>query len=413
MLSAIGGGMEINMKTVIINVTREYGSTGQLASNLYKKMNDNGNEAYLFYGRYDEENEDNNIIRFTTNFSIKAHAVMSYITGMEGYFSYFTTKNMISQIEKICPDLVVIYNLVGYYINTNLLFEFLNKNHIYTICCMIDESMYCGKCCYPDECTKYKSFCDRCPKKEGYPKSIFFDTAKIKQIAKRKMYGQKNNYTFIGPEYVVNRAKESMILRDAHIEIVDEAINTECFRPKKIAILKQKYNIPEKDKVVINVCPVSNKRKGAQYYFKAIEEIKDQNITFIHIGCDTDNIKYPEKLVKVGYVYDQNVLADYLSMSDIFVCTSTNDTMPNICLDSMACGTPIIGFNCSGIPFIAEEPIGCFVEEGNYRELANAIKSMKKKDEDTVKKCRDYAIKRYSFDTYYNKIIEIYNNAFA
>lgn len=395
------------MKIAIVNVTFQYGSTGQLAFNLYKKAIENGNEAKIFYGRDPEINHDSNIIKIEKQSSVIFHAFMTRMSGLEGYFSYFSTKHMLKALDKFRPDVVVLFNLVGYYIHEPLLFRYLNKNNVKTIYCMIDEYSYCGKCCYPNDCQNFMEKCVQCPLKSEYPESWIFDVAHKKQQMKYQMYGCRYNYIFAGPEYVCERAKKSKILGKAKLAVLDECIDTNIYKIYDTVALRMKYGIPKRNKVVLNVCPVSNKRKGAEFYFEAIKRISKKDITYIHVGCDTDEVKYPDNMIKVGYIYNQQELAEYMSLADVFVCSSMNDTMPNTCLEALACGTPVIGFQAAGIPFVADHICGTFVEAGNVSFFAEAIDFAPRKDDNMMQYCRDYALKRYSFDAYYNKILEI------
>ena len=82
--------------------------------------------------------------------------------------------------------------------------------------------------------------------------------------------------------------------------------------------------------------------------------------------------------------------------------------MPNSCLDALSCGIPVLGFDITGIPYVADEPLGVFVEPENTEELTEVILKTGKKSEEISSRCRAYALKRYSLDTYYDKQMEIY-----
>ena len=129
---------------------------------------------------------------------------------------------------------------------------------------------------------------------------------------------------------------------------------------------------------------------------------------FVYIGMDIKGVMLPPNCIAKGFISIQEELAEYYSLADIFVCTSLADTMPNVCLDSLACGTPVIGFDNTGISYVAEEPLGVFVESGNVDALAKQVNKVQKKTQDVINACREYAISRYSPETYYQKMIQIY-----
>ena len=95
-------------------------------------------------------------------------------------------------------------------------------------------------------------------------------------------------------------------------------------------------------------------------------------------------------------------------MADLYLISSSSDTMPNACLEALSCGTPVCGFNISGIPYVAEEPLGFFIEPYNIEHLAEKIKNIKKKDYEISQKCRNYAVTRFSTEVFIKKMLSVY-----
>jgi len=52
---------------------------------------------------------------------------------------------------------------------------------------------------------------------------------------------------------------------------------------------------------------------------------------------------------EIGYIFDQGRMAKAYSAADIYVMSSTQDNLPNVMLESLACGTPVVCFNVGGI----------------------------------------------------------------
>lgn len=396
------------MKIAIINTTFQQGSIGKIVNHFYHNAKNDGHEVKLFYGRDHAKTQDTDIINFAKKCEIYLHAILARLTGLEGSFSFFSTKRLIKQLNNFSPDLIFIGSLLGYYINEKYLFKYINSQNLLSLYCMMDEYSYMGKCCYPFECEKFKANCGNCKEKKAYPPSWFFDTSRKKQKMKTLLYGNRKNIIFIGPKWVCERAKESSILKNSIVHTVDEAIDlNNIFYPKDISTLRKELKIPEDNKIILNVCPVSDQRKGAEYYFNAIELVENQHISFIQVGCDDKKHKYPDKLLKIGYIKNQDRLSEFYSLADVLVCSSLCDTMPNVCLEALACGTPIIGFNISGIPYVASEKYGTFIEPRNTRMLAEIMDKFPKKSESRKQECRAYAIQRYSHHKFYTSIMNI------
>ena len=400
------------MKVLIINTRWEGASTGKIATGFYHKLIENGHQAVLLYGDGSVKSEDPNIRCIDSHIEIEFHRYLNYFSGFHGTFAPLAMSRLKNIIKKFKPDIVQLYNLHGYYLDIYKLFAFLKENDIPTVYGMLDEHPYLGYCCYAYDCEQFKTGCMQCTMKfeEGYLKSKYFNRARETFLLKQEAYSNFNNIIYTGPEWVINRAKESLLLKDKKLEILDEYVETDnVFYPRDTKEIRNKLSISEDKIIILNVGPSENVRKGIQYYIEAAKKTKRDDIVFINVGYTIDKAGLPSNYIPIPYVSNQDELALYYSLADLFVCTSIADTMPNVCLDSLACGTPVCGFNITGIPYVAEEPLGYFVEPGNVDELLNIIHSAKKKDEMIINECREYALQRYSPESYYERTMDIYN----
>jgi glycosyltransferase involved in cell wall biosynthesis len=67
-------------------------------------------------------------------------------------------------------------------------------------------------------------------------------------------------------------------------------------------------------------------------------------------------------------------LIEIYSMADVTVSPSVEDNLPNIIMESMACGTPVIGFDTGGIPeMIDHEQNGYLAQYKSATDLAKGI----------------------------------------
>lgn len=400
------------MNIAIINTTANKKSTGKIAYGMYKKLCENGNNAFLYYGRGSFEKNDDHVIRITGKTGVLFHGLLARITGLNGYFSTFQTFRLIHLLKKQKPDLVQLYNLHGYFININLLISFLKKRHIPTVYSMLDEFPYLGRCCYSFNCNLFMNGCLTCkfPKKE-YPATWIFRNSRKFIRDKKKIYDAFDNLCFVAPEWVVQRAQKSYLLGNKKLFVVDEYVDTDhLFFPRKKYQYVNSLLLQSEKKIVLTVAPYSDARKGGVFFLNLARKLsQNSDYLFVYIGMNVSNVSIPDNCIPIGYINDQNELAEYYSIADVFVCTSLADTMPNVCLDALSSGTPIIGFNNTGIPYTAEKPFGVFVENKNVNDLCDAVLNVKKKDDELILGCREYALTRYSPEVYYNKMVTIYN----
>ena len=399
------------MKVLIINTMWTGSSTGKIAYGFYKELSKRGHQCKMVYGNSFKECNDENVIKIAPRLERSLHYRVNMLTGYHGRFAPIAFKRLKRVIKQFRPDIVQLYNLHGYYMDIYKLFYYLKTNCIPTVYSMLDEYPYMGYCCYPYDCEQFKTGCNNCQMdmSGAYLKSLFFNRAQKTLHLKECAYNEFEKLVFVGPQWVVERAKESYLLKDKKLYVVDEFVDTkDTFLIMDSADLRQKIGISDDKIIVLNVAPLSDSRKGVKYFIELAKSFRDMRYMFINIGYDGDRNDLPSNFIAVPYISDQKLLAKYYSMADLFVCTSMADTMPNVCLDSLACGTPICGFDITGIPYVAEEPLGRFVTPGSLVELSNILLNTNKKNSKIEQECRKYAVNRYSVETYTDKMLDIY-----
>jgi glycosyltransferase involved in cell wall biosynthesis len=76
----------------------------------------------------------------------------------------------------------------------------------------------------------------------------------------------------------------------------------------------------------------------------------------------------------MGKITDDNTLATMYSLADVFVITSREDNYPNTVLESLACATPVVGFDNSGIAeMIVHKQTGFVAKAFNTEEILVGI----------------------------------------
>ena len=398
------------MRIAILSNWARTRSIGKIAWGLREALVSSGHQTKLFYGREDETAEGiDDVIRFCTNADIYLNASKARLFGNEGFNSKRPTKQLIQELEKFKPEAIYLIILHGYYLNFPMLFEYLGKNNIKVIYLMLDEYAFLGKCPYSFECEKFKTECNHCPRIHDYPKSMFIDRSTDIFRAKKDAYSKVKDITFVGIQYTVDRAKQSVLTKDKKLIVMDEAVDLRrTYYPRDTFALRKKLRIPENNKVIVTVAPYSNPRKGTQYYLEAARILQTRkDISFVHVGFDAKTDICPVNYIPIPYVQNQDELAEFYSLADLFVCTSLAETIPASCLEALSCGSPILGFNISGMPTCADEKHGKFVDACDSKILAEEISKVERKNKDMINSCRRYAESRYDSKEYQRKLISL------
>lgn len=99
--------------------------------------------------------------------------------------------------------------------------------------------------------------------------------------------------------------------------------------------------------------------------------------------------KIEDKVHFLGY---KNNPFKYLKKAKFFVLSSLNEGLPNVILESLACGTPVVAFDCLSGPseMIQHKENGLLVENQNIEKLTEAM-NLFVEDENLYRYCKQNA----------------------
>lgn len=395
------------MDIIFVNTKYNIGSTGKLTKNFLDYARSCGHRVYCIYadGRSENLNGEIKLKSFLTR---KLTILFERLTGLFGFFSPIATYRAIRFIRRVNPDIIYFGNLHGYYINQFQLYSFIKKKKIACVQIMWDEYSMTGSCAFAFDCRKFEAKCYNCPRLKDYPASWIIDNSSILFEKKRIAYNY-SDLAFISVPYTISVAKHSSLLSDKLLFPVDEAIDQDnLFYPRDTKELKKQLQIPFDNKVILTVAVYPSERKGCKYFLELARRFEnDKTITFVHVGFLADKSVCPSNYIPLGFVNDQVLLSTYYSLADLFVCTSFAETQPNTCLEALSCGTPICGFNISGIPTCADAPFGYYVEPRDVDSLARIVDNMPKKSIESIKRTREYAESRFSSKDYNRRLLDV------
>lgn len=395
------------MKAVVVNSLAKDKSTGKISYGLYSFLKNKGHEAFMAYGQGPVYKEDG-LMFIGSRIGSKLHNLLSKITGFPGCFSLFSTKKFLKKLDQIGPDVVYLFNIHGYYLNEYMLLNYLKKKHIRTIYTMLDEYPFMGRCGFSMGCDHYISGCHNCPHLKNYPGSWLFDTSHILAKKKKIIYDGFTEITFVAIQYTLNLASKSYLLSGKDLFMADEAIDVKKYYPRETKHLKERLCIPKENKVIVCIAVYPDDRKGAQFFLDAARSMKDEkNISFVHVGFGGNVEECPSNYIPIAYVANQEELCEYYSLGDLLCFPSLSETIPSTCLEALSCGTPLLVFNISGMPYIADDTCSYIVEPKDVSAMVNVIKNIPYKSQSTIDACRGYAVKRYDNQLYYSKLLSL------
>lgn len=368
------------MKVLQINTFIGSTSTGNLTYDIYMTNKKYGNECIIAYGRLDKKScldsyQISNKIDYTL------HGLWTRITDLNGLGSRLVTRKFIKFIEEYKPDIIHLHNLHGYYLNLPIFFDYLYKKDIPVVWTFHDCWPFTGHCPYYTniQCEKWKTQCNKCPKKREHPASFFWDNSHYNYNMKKDIF-TKLNRLVITPvsNWLANEVKMSYF-RDCDIRTIYNGVDLERFKPIRSSLFREKYKLEDKI-ILLGVAINWVESKGLSDFVK-LSKIIDDKYRIVLVGLDSEQRKgLSENIIGLGKTESIEELVEIYSTADIFVNPSKEETFGMVTAEAMACGTPAVVYNTTASPELVDESTGVVVEVGDIVGLYDAIKKIDKAD---------------------------------
>jgi glycosyltransferase involved in cell wall biosynthesis len=176
-------------------------------------------------------------------------------------------------------------------------------------------------------------------------------------------------------EWLAEEARKSEVFKDRQVICIPYGINSEIFAPRDKTYSRELLNIPKNKTAILFVAEnINNNRKGFIFLKRAFEQLEDPNLVLCAIGEKNKELDSMENVLELGPIYDEKMMSIAYSAADVFVIPSLMDNLPNTVLESLMCGTPVIGFPVGGIPEMIQDGINGFLtDEISVKSLVNTI----------------------------------------
>ncbi len=369
------------MKVLIINSVCGVRSTGRICTDIAEALIKKGNEVKIAYGREHAPGQFDSISRrIGKDCDVKEHAIETKIFDNHGLASRATTKRFLMWASEYNPDLVWLHNIHGYYINYELLFDWIKSRPEMEVRWTLHDCWaFTGHCAYFTiaRCEKWKSGCGNCPQKKEYPASVFLDNSRRNYDRKKKAFTGVNRMTLITPsKWLADLTRESF-LKDYPVEVHNNSVDRSIFFHRE-SDFRDRFSL-QYYKIVLGVASPWSDRKGLKDFLKLSEIIPD-DYRIVLVGLNKAQIKkLPDKVIGITRTNNAIELAEIYSSVDVFVNPTYEDNYPTTNLEARACGIPVITYNTGGSPES--------VEPQNVIEAGDIIRLKKR----ILEICQDYS----------------------
>ncbi len=373
------------MKVVLLSTSDIGHGAGVAAYRLYRSLVNAGVDSKMLV--CEKKSDDDSVIEIISEPNNKLLKILKKIVHkFENFVNYFGPQCVFSLLSIFLlfhplvksADIIHFHNIHWTRKNLSLLLLFLKKPVIWTLHDMWPAT---GHCIYSYDCENWKSGCGKCPDLNIYL-PLSYDSTAFQWKLKKYIYN-KSRPVIVSPSRWLEQITNDSPLFDNCLKYrVPYGVDHAEFLPMNKREARQKLRLKEDCKYLLwAASDVNDERKGFKYFERAMESFASlastDNIEILIVGRSysrSSTIENHFEVKNIGHLENFEELSHIISAANIFITTSIQDNLPNIILESLSCGTPVVGFGIGGIPdMVTNGENGLLIFDNNHEHLASAI----------------------------------------
>ena len=216
---------------------------------------------------------------------------------------------------------------------------------------------FTGGCHYPGTCRKFEVECGGCPQmRQSNPK----DSSNSLWLRKSKAW-KDIDLTVVAPSNWIGRlAQQSSLFGERPVTVIPTGVDLNCYRPDDRLMARAYWGLPKHKRVILfgSLSPQDDVRKGYNELFNALKILAGSplapDVHAVVFGSNTTKMvdSLPVPATSLGRLDTEQALALAYNCADLVVVPSIEDNLPNVGLEAIACGAPVLAFDVCGMPDI-------------------------------------------------------------
>ena len=304
-----------------------------------------GHECRIAYGR---ESVPQQYMRYAyrigTQWNVRWNALKARVWDNEGFNAKSETIKFLKWADQYDPDLLCLHNLHGYYINLELLFNWIKKrSHMKVEWTLHDCWTFTGHCAHFSfvGCEKWKTGCHHCTQTDRYPMSVLRDASNKNYFRKKTLFCGVRNMTLITPSKWLADLVKASFLKEYPVRIVYNTIDKTVFKPTPSDFLEH-YGLQDRF-VVLGVASAWDERKGLDDFVELSRRLED-TFQIVLVGLSEKQRKQvPGNILCIPATDSPRELAQIYTAADVFLNPSKEETFGLTTVEALACGTyPVV-----------------------------------------------------------------------
>ncbi|MCI0546156.1 MAG: glycosyltransferase family 4 protein [Candidatus Rokubacteria bacterium] len=171
------------------------------------------------------------------------------------------------------------------------------------------------------------------------------------------------------------------------IRVIPNGVDTAVFRPRGRAAARAELGLPPDRTIVLSVGSI-DEHKGHHRVIAGLPEIasRHRDVLFVIVGLERPGQSSRpllermigglglERHVRIVGPQPHDRIPLWMSAADLFCLATKSEGWPNVLLESLACGLPVVATRVGGVPeVVTDEHLGILVPPADDAALAKAI----------------------------------------
>lgn len=251
-----------------------------------------------------------------------------------------------------------------------------------------DMAHFTGGCHYSAGCKGFEATCEACHQVTQDELGLIPHSLR----EKRKYYHRAHVEAISPSTWLAREADASQVFHNP-VRVISNSIEIDVFKPRDRHLIREQLGLKDDTKALLfGVYDNQERRKGYDHLVDVLkrslrypsfahlaEEDRLRFITFGKSQADLEALGVP--LLDLGWISDDSGLSEIYSAADLCILPSREDNQPNIMLEAMACGTPIVAFRVGGIPeTVIDGETGRLIDAFDCEGMAKAVVDLMEDD---------------------------------
>lgn len=247
-------------------------------------------------------------------------------------------------------DIIQLFNTHGGYFSTSLLPVLGRRRPI--VWRLSDLWPMTGHCAYPGACERWRAGCGQCPDLATYP-ALSRDTTAALFRRKAEIYARSPITVVATSNWIADCARTSPLFGRFPVLRIANGLDGTVFRPLPREAARRKMGLEPDERIILFPAHIldGNPRKGGDILIDALNrlsEIKNVRLLLVGKGGASWEGQVPISMTRLGFIEDSEALARVYAAADVVVIPSRAENLPNVIIEALACGRPVVACNAGG-----------------------------------------------------------------